>query len=271
MDALARLGAQAVGAASTVKPLIAPVHASAPRVTPEDDYPSDAEHHSEETAHEVRHERAEPPDELEFLLHPHSRLAARGESSARLVPAPAASAAPVEHVADVPTACPVAATERSTNTASGAERTERIEVERASATRETASFPVRKVNRETRSAALPARGDVTDSLRLKPEDGENPEPSTERSSPAPPLLAETSDGGAALLERLRSLGATAPSRPARRDPVVRVSIGRIEVRAVTPPAAGPPVQPTPLPPRPATVQPPRLTLAEYLARKPEGR
>jgi hypothetical protein len=271
MDALTRLGAQAVGAASTVKPLIAPLHAPAPRVAPEDDYAFGAEHHDEETAHEMRDKRAEPADEREFLLDPHSTVA-RGESSARVAPAPAAPvAASMEDVVDVPAARPAAATERGTNPASGAGRAERIDVKRAPAARETASVPVRSMNRETRSAAVPARQDFTGSPKLAPVGGEDSEASNERPAPATPLLAETSDRGAALLERLRSLGATAPSRAARRDPVVRVSIGRIEVRAVTPPAATPPALSPPPPPRPATVQPPGLTLAEYLARKPEAR
>ncbi|HET8660276.1 MAG TPA: hypothetical protein VFM55_14920 [Micromonosporaceae bacterium] len=59
------------------------------------------------------------------------------------------------------------------------------------------------------------------------------------------------------------------SRPASREPSVRISIGRIEVRAVPGPAARPPAAPAPAtPPRSADSRPPEpaeLTLSAYLS------
>ena len=90
-----------------------------------------------------------------------------------------------------------------------------------------------------------------------------------RQAPLVPREAKASDIVAAL-ERLRGLRETGSAPRTRRDPVVRVSIGRIEVRS-TPAGVSEPVAPQPPMPAPARAVSPRLTLAEYLARRPGAR
>jgi hypothetical protein len=90
-------------------------------------------------------------------------------------------------------------------------------------------------------------------------------PTTFESAALVPRTASMTDVAAAL-ERLRALRETVTAPRPRRDAVVRVTIGRIDVRSAPAVAPEPVVAPPPTP-QPVRTLPPRVTLADYLTRK----
>lgn len=256
MDILSRLGAHAIGTASTVKPIVAPLFLPGPRLPNTlSGIAGDLVEHDQDTPIPATTpppiDRLEPlvemPPRLRKNLPPHGSVERREDGQTRhdaerSVHAPEPIAGPIERTRPNPAVA------------------RPIDAQPATAI----DLPVRAASDGPVSELRPVHEITSQHAATASHDAARPSPSAQ--TPLVRLALPRSDAHT-LLDQLRSLRENAPA--IRRDPVVRVTIGRIEVRA-TPPAVP---EPAPLPHAapPAPIQPPRLSLAEYLERKRDAR
>jgi hypothetical protein len=267
MDFLSRLGARAVGAPSSVKPIIPPLFLTR---TPIRAVPA-GEGLDEQvplpglrTAEGAVRPRPEGPDTTMEESH--------GPGKAHLQPRVEDQVVPKRRDPEFESARVSLTIEPSYATGSAAQGEMRrpSSIERLTdKTARTVSGAAPAGRPQPASATSAQRGDVYQRGAELESEPASAMLTAFESAPLVPRSATLSDVAAAL-ERLRALRETVTAPRPRRDPVVRVTIGRIEVRSV--PAAAPePVVATPPAPQPGRALPPRVTLADYLARKRSAR
>ena len=262
MDFLSRLGARAVGAPSSVKPIIPPLFLARPPVRDvQSGHGLDGQLmlHGARFAEETAPHRSQRPGTMvEKSQHPvNAHLQPRREE--QVVP---------KQLDFESEPARVSLSIESARSMSGAAQDDvpRSVIERV--TDETART-VRGASQagphQTATATSPRLGDVHRHGAEVESEPDSAVPAALESAALVPRSASMAEVAAAL-ERLRALRETVTAPRPRRDPVVRVTIGRIDVRSA--PAVAPePVAAPPPATQPVRALPPRVTLADYLTRK----
>ena len=266
MDFLSRLGARAVGAPSSVKPIIPPLFlARAPvrDVQPGDGLDDQLTLHGARFAEETLRHRSKRPGTMEESQAPvNAHLQRRLEE--QIVPKERDSESePARVSVSIEPAPSMSGTTQDDRPRSSS--IERVTDETARTVRGASQAGPHQPS----TATSPRRGDVH---RHGAEPELEPDPAVPAALDSAALVprSTTISDVAAALERLRALRESVTAPRPRRDPVVRVTIGRIEVRSAPAVAPEPVVAPPPAP-QPGRALPPRVTLADYLARKREAR
>ena len=267
MDFLSRLGARAVGAPSSVKPIIPPLFlARTPvrDVQPRDGFDDQLTLHGARFAEEARRHRSKRPgtvveeSQAEVNAHPQPRREEQVVPKQRdFESEPARVSVSIE-----PARSMSGTTQDDMPRSSSIERV-------TDETARTVRGASQAGTHQPSTATSPRRGDVH---RHGAEVELEPDPAVPAALDSAALVprSTTISDVAAALERLRALRESVTAPRPRRDPVVRVTIGRIEVRSAPAVAPEPVVAPLPAPP-PVRALPPRVTLADYLTRKREAR
>ena len=263
MDFLTRLGARAVGAPSSVKPIIPPLFlARTPvrDVQAGDGLDDQLTLPGARVAEGAERHRSERPDTMvEESQHPvNAHLQPRVEEPFVVKPRDAESA-PARASLSIEPAHSMSGTAQD-------DRPRDSSIERAT------DEPVRTVRGASQTGphqpaigTSPRRGDLNRRGAELESEPASAMPAAFESEALVPRSVSMTDVASAL-ERLRALRETVTAPRPRRDPVVRVTIGRIEVRSAPAVAPEPVVAPLPAP-QPVRALPPRVTLADYLTRK----
>jgi hypothetical protein len=252
MDFLSRLGARAVGAPSSVKPIIPPLFQARTPV-------------SGISADEGADERMIPAKRVA-----EGRIRPRPDGPDTLVEASDDPGKAHLHLPIADEDGPTRGELGSTRDATQAGMPRRTSIERFEDGRARPAESASPAGRHQPVTAIsPQPGDVLRHDAAIESEPVKTLPTASESTPLVPREARMPDVAAAL-ERLRALREAVAAPRTRRDPVVRVSIGRIEVRSV--PAVAPEQAVAPPPAvQPARALTPRVTLADYLARKQGAR